>query len=98
MFLYFIPIIISIIVFTITCVVIHYYEPEVKPDDFIGKRFIAETLIDEEGGIIYLNDKYVMAKTSMMSKTYRRRIRKGEPILVVGYSEKDELYLVERYI
>jgi len=98
MFQYIIPIIVSIVVFVAVYATMFYYEPKIKPSDFIGKRFFAETIIDEEGGLIYLNDRHVMAKTSMMSKTYRRKIRKGEPILVVGYDEKDEVYLIERYI
>ena len=70
------------------------FEPKERLSEFIGIRCFAETAIGYEGGVIYMNGKHVMAKTSSLKK----KIRKGDAVLVVGYLSDEKLYLVERYI
>lgn len=68
-----------------------YIEPAISFNDFVGRRFIAGTIINESGGIIFDGTKPIVVKS------YKGKINKGEPVLIVGYSKFDEFFFVERY-
>ena len=60
-------------------------------ENLIGKRFIATTVINYSGGVI-IDDKPIVVKT------YKGKILRGEPVLVVGYDKSEDIFWVERYV
>lgn len=60
--------------------------------DWVGKTGVAGTSIDDKyGGIVYLDDKTVMAKS------YCGEIERGSIVLLVAYDKENKHYKVEKY-
>jgi len=98
MIIYLIPLIISTITLLLSVIIICKLQPKIKLVDFVGKRCLAETDIDDSGGVININGKYYPAKTCYMARTSRRKIRKTEPVLIVEYIDMENVFVIERYI
>jgi hypothetical protein len=57
----------------------------------VGRVGIAVSLINNDGGVVYVNKRHIMVKT------YISNINYGNKILVVGYDYLSNKYLVEDY-
>ncbi len=59
--------------------------------EFIGLVGNSETKITQDGGIIIINNKRVMAKT------YNKPIDRGVRVLITDYDMRDDVYIVDYY-
>jgi membrane-bound ClpP family serine protease len=71
--------------------IIHIFYNDLIDEDIIGLKGTAISYINSKGGIVFVDNKYVTAKT------YFSNINYGNNILVVGYDKELGKYLVEDY-
>jgi len=86
------PVIVLFAVFSISFFIIYRFVNPHNYNFLVGKRYISETIITDQAGIIEVEGKNVAVKSCGGT------ILKGMPVLVVGYLYEEDIYLVEKFV
>lgn len=86
------PAIVLFAVFSISFLIIHGFAKPFNYNHLVGKRYISETIITDQVGIIEVGGKNIAVKSCSGT------IAKNVPILVVGYLYDEDIYIVERFV
>lgn len=90
------PVIVLAAVFSISALFIKKFRKSFIPNHLVGKRYIAETPITDEIGIIEEKGRSIPVKSC--GKSCGGFIAKGTPVLVVGYLYDEEMYIVDKFV